>query len=65
MPHYCKDIDLIESVQKRATNIISSLGNQRWGLESLDLDLSPGILGLGLESHTFRLGLDLRHAGLT
>ena len=31
------------------------------GLES---DSSPDLVGLGLESHTFRLGLDSRHAGL-
>ena len=28
---------------------------QRWGLES---DSSPDLVGLGLESHTFGLGLD-------
>ena len=27
MPHYCKDIDLIESVQKKATKIISGHSN--------------------------------------
>ena len=37
---------------------------QRWGLESLDSDSSPDLVGLGLESHTLGLGLDLRYAGL-
>jgi hypothetical protein len=38
--------------------------NQRWGLEFLDSDSSPDLVGLGLESLTFGLGLDSRHAGL-
>jgi hypothetical protein len=44
---------------------IPEMGTQVLGL-GLESDLSPDLVGLGLESHTFELGLglDSRHAGL-
>ena len=45
---------------------IDAVKHLSWGLESLDSDSSPDLIGLGhrLESQIVGLGLDSRHAGL-